>query len=205
MKKKLFLVVALVAVLAIGLVGTGASWSVQTQADTNALTAGTFDVSISNVLGGTGSKTVSGVWTSPFNWAPGDDPITGTVYLHNSGNVPVNVVWSGFALTGDPVFADNICVTEFSDSTGSTSISDLASFVDPAKGCVTLTKASQAFGNGYFSNGNDTHKIFIPASGNAWIKLTLAFRADAGNDTIGKVTGFTWYLTAMQTPKNTTP
>ena len=155
-----------------------------------------------------GSKTVSGVWTSPANWAPGDDPIHGTVYLHNSGNVPVNIVWSGFSLTGDSVLADNICVTEFGDSNGTTNISDLASFIVTPPGCVTLSKAAQALGDGFFSDPNNTNShssIFIPAGGDAWVDLTLAFSAQAGNGTIGKSAGFTWYLTAEQVPLHSTP
>ena len=212
MKKNWKFLVTMLAIVSIALAGilsTGASWAVQTQATGNSLTAGTFNVTIGNqFVGDTGTQTVSGTWVSPANWAPGDDPVYGKIYLHNGGNVDVNVVWSGFSLTGDSVLADNICVTELADSMGQTNISDLAGFIDPIAGCVTLSKAAQALGDGYYSNpnGNDSHSsIFIPAGGDAWVDMTLAFRAGAGNDTIGKSAGFTWYLTAQQLPKNATP
>lgn len=207
-----FALMAVVALLVVGfaVMQIGASWSVKTTVDnTNAFKSGKLDIGISNVAGYTGSeKTVSAVWQSPVTWAPGDEPVTGKLYLHNSGNIPVNIVWSGFAVSGDTILAQNICVTDVSDSKNTTHMSDFASFVDSAAGCVTLNSIAGAFANGYFSDPNgvqNSTSVFIPVGETVEISMTLAFRAGAGNETMDKTVGFKWDLTAMQLPKNANP
>ncbi len=98
MNKKLMLVFGFVAiaVLTVGLLSSGAWWSVQTQATGNNYQAATFDMTI----GGTGTHTVNGACVLT-NMAPGDDPTVCKIWLHNASSIPINVVWSGFALTGD--------------------------------------------------------------------------------------------------------
>lgn len=185
------LVIVLMAISAVG-----AAWAVRTQASSNPFQAATFDMTI----GGTGTHEVTGV-CGATNWAPGDPPVVCKIMLHNAGSIPINVVWSNFALNGDPVMASNIYVTELSDSTGTTLLSDLGQ----GSGPVLLSVVAPILNNGHFTNGGDTHGVYIPAGGDGYIQMTLAFAAGAGNDTIGKQTGITWTLTAMQTPVNTAP
>jgi hypothetical protein len=128
--------------------------------------------------------------------------------LHNGGNVAVNIVSSNFVLVpGSQPLADNVCLTGFNDSNGggapSNDLLSLSGFVDPSAGCVTLSKMAVAMGSG--SSFWAPSGIFIPAGGDAWIDMTLGFRSEAGNDTIGKTAGFTWELTARQVPKNVIP
>ena len=202
MNKKLMFVLAFVAiaVLTVGLISSGAWWSVQTQATENNYQAATFDMTI----GGTGTHTVVGACGLP-NMAPGDDPAECKIALHNASSIPINVVWSGFALTGDPTLANFICVTAFADSNSQTSIDQFASYKDPTLNCVTLTTMAGLLANGYFSNpdGTDSHaSIFLPTGpSDGWVSLTFAFSATAPNSTIGKQVSFTWTLTGQQLPK----
>jgi hypothetical protein len=220
MKKsmKFGLLLALVAILAIGLIGTGAWWEVQTQATGNNFTAGTFNVTIGNQhTGDTGTQTVSGTWVSPANWVPGGDYVPGTIYIYNKGSVPVNVVLSGLVLAdGSTPLANWICLTAFTDSNGGVAPSpydDLADlkatpqFVDPlpGAGCVTLSKFVSAMNGGWFNANHNNDGIFIPVGGYAQIDMSFGFATLAGNDTIGKTAGFTWTLTAKQVPVNTIP
>lgn len=196
MERKLILIASLIVIVTMAIAAVGASWSQTTHATTAPFQAATFDMTI----GGTGTHEVTGI-CGATNWAPGDPPVVCRILLHNAGSIPINVVWSGFSLTGDAVMANNIYVTEFSDSTGSTTLADLGL----GSGPVLLSQAAPILNNGYFSNGSDTHGVFIPAGGDGWVQITLAFGANAGNDTIGKQAAFTWTLTAMQTPVNPAP
>jgi hypothetical protein len=196
MNKKLWIIAGLLVIVSLAIGAIGASWAIVTHAATAPFQAASFDMTV----GGTGTHEASGV-CGIDNWAPGDPPVVCRIALHNAGSIPINVVWSGFALNGDPVMANNVYLTEFSDSTGSTTLSDLGLGSAP----VLLAQAAPILNNGYFSNGGNTHGIFIPAGGDGYVQLTLAFSANAGNDTIGKSTGFVWTLTAMQTPVNSAP
>jgi hypothetical protein len=159
-------------------------------------------------IGGTGQHTVSGL-CSFANMAPGDDPVKCQIALHNAGSIPINVVWSGFALTGDPEMANWIFVTAFSDSNGQTNVSQLVSVFDSNHdGKLSLAEIAPALANGYFSNpdGQDNHtSLFLGAGQDGWVSLELAFGAEAPNSTIGKSVGFDWSLQAQQLPKNSQP
>lgn len=206
MSKKWLVAIAVVAIAAMvmGVSGSGAWWSIQTQAKDNALSAGTFDMTI----GGTGGHEVSGL-CAVSNWAPGDNPALCTINLHNGGSVPINVVWSGFQLTGDSTMQDWVFITDFADSNGQTSLADIMGFdSSPADGKLSIKEASGALANGYFSNpdGTDSHaSLFLAPGADGYVSLELAFGAEAPNATIGKSVGFTWTLTAQQLPQNSTP
>jgi len=195
-KKKLGLIVSLIVIATIAIAAVGASWSQVTHATSAPFQAATFDMTI----GGTGTHEVTGV-CGASNWAPGDPPVVCKIMLHNAGSIPINVVWSGFSLSGDAVMANNIYITEFSDSTGSTTLADLGLGSAP----VLLSQAAPILNSGYFANGNNQSGVFIPAGGDGYVQITLAFGANAGNDTIGKQASFVWTLTAMQTPINSAP
>ena len=196
MKKRSLLIVGLILVTVLVISAVGASWSQRTTASSAPFQTANFDMTV----GGTGTHEVTGICGAP-NWAPGDAPVVCRVLLHNGGTIPINVVWSGFSVTGDTTLANNIYLTEFSDSTGSTTLADLGL----GSGPVLLSAAAPILNNGYFSNGSNTHGVFIAPGGDGWVQITLAFSANAGNDTINKSAGFTWVLTAMQTPVNTAP
>lgn len=203
MKKKFAVlsIVLLVGVLIFGMIGTGAWWTVQTQALDNTYQAATFDMTIN------GQHTVTGL-CGVQNWAPGDDPYECKVPLLNASTIPINVVWSGFGLSGDTVMQDWVFVTDFADSNGQTQLSDIMGFDSNHDGKLSIKEASVAIGNGYFSNPDGTYSassIFLPAGGEGWVSITLAFGAGAPNSTIGKSVEFDWSLTAQQLPKNPTP
>jgi hypothetical protein len=145
------------------------------------------------------------------NMAPGDDPAECKIALHNASSIPINVVWSGFALNGDTLtpLADYICVTAFADSNGQTNIGQFASYKTPALDCVTLRTMAGLLANGYFANPDGTYSsasVFLPTGpSDGWVSLTFAFSADAPNSTIGKQVGFSWTLTGQQLPKNPEP
>jgi hypothetical protein len=206
MKKRLTILVAFlaIAVLAFGLLGSGAWWSVQTQATGNNYQAATFDMTI----GRTGTHTVNGA-CALSNMAPGDGPVVCKIYLYNAGSIPINVVWSGFGLTGDSIMQDWLYVTDFADSNSQTQLSDIASFNNnPADGHMSLKEIAVPLSNGYFSDPNNTDSyasIFLNPGEEGWVSLTFVFSADAPNGTIGKQAGFSWTLTAQQLPKNPAP
>jgi hypothetical protein len=207
MKKKLFVAIAFMAVLvlAFGVISTGAWWTVQTQATGNNYQAATFDMTI----GGTGTHTVNGACVMT-NMAPGDDPVLCKIWLHNAGSIPINVVWSGFGLTGDSIMQDWLFVTAFADSNGQTNVSQLINptFDTNGDGKLSLKEIAPALANGYFSNPDGTNNnssMFLAPGADGWVSLTLAFGKDAPNETIGKQAGFNWTLTGQQLPKNPAP
>ena len=194
MKKRSLIVLVGLLIVAIAAAGAFAAWTQETNATNNMFRAATFDMTIN------GQHDVSGLFNYT-NMAPGDDPVTYTIPLHNGGSIPINIVWSGFGLTGDDVMWDNVYVVGFADSKGQTSISDIG-------GVQTVRSAAAKLASGYFSNPNNTnnfHSLFLQPGEDGWVSLTLQFGANAGNNTIGKSMGFNWKLTAMQLPKNPAP
>jgi hypothetical protein len=205
MNKKLTLVFGLVAIaiLTVGLISSGAWWNVQTTATDNSYQAATFDMTI----GRTGTHTVSGACVLT-NMAPGDDPTLCKIYLYNAGSIPINIVWSGFAISGDSDMQDWLFVTDFADSNGTTHLADVMSFDTNADGHLSLKEIAPALANGYFSDPNGVNNyssIFLDPSQEGWVSLTFAFGADAPISTAGKHAGFTWTLTGQQLNKNAAP
>lgn len=205
MKKSWMAIVAIIAIaiMAYGVINTGAWWTVQTTAKDNTLQAATFDMTIGN----TGTHEVSAV-CAPANWAPGDDPKECKYYLHNGGSIPINVVWSGFTLGGDSTMQDYVFLTGFADSKGQTTVSDIMSFDANNDGKLSIKEAAPALANGYFADPNGGYSstsLFIQPGQDGWVSLTLAFGADAPNATIGKNVSFVWNLQAQQLPKNAQP
>jgi hypothetical protein len=197
------LILVALAVMAFGALNTGAWWTVQTQAKDNVVQAATFDMTI----GGSQGHEVSGV-CSFANMAPGDDPKQCKIDLHNAGSIPINVVWSGFALGGDTTMQDYVFLTDFADSNGTTHLADIMSFDSNGDGKLSIKEAAPALGNGYFSDPNSVYgygSMFLAPTETGWVSLTLAFGSDAPNSTIGKDVNFTWTLTAQQLPKNALP
>lgn len=193
-----------IAVLTVGLISSGAFWTAPTHVNANTIVAGTFDIDVSDTLGGTGSDTVTGIFSAPPNWEPGDNPITGVVYFHNNGTADANIVYSGFTLSESDHLSEFICVIAISDSTGTTSLTDFAGAHPGGSdgNCLTLKEISAYLAAGYFSNGGNTHNIYIPAGGNAWISMTLGFKSAAPDSTQGDSLSFDWLLTAEQVPVN---
>lgn len=206
MKKKLFavgLTLLLAVVLVVAMSGTGAWWTAQTQALDNEVEAAQFGMTI----GDNGQQVEHGI-CSYTNMAPGDDPVVCNIPLENIGSIPINVVWSGFQLTGDSIMQDWVFVTDFADSNGTTHLADIMGFDTNADGKLSIKEASVAIGNGYFSDPNGVYgygSVFLDPGQTGWVSLTLAFGAAAPNETIGKSVGFNWTLTGQQLPKNATP
>ena len=196
MKKRSLIVFVGLLIVAIAAAGAFAAWTSVNHANNNVYQAATFGMSI----GLTGTDTVNGACNFT-NMAPGDDPVTCKIYLRNDGSIPINIVWSGFTLTGDEVMKDNVYVVGFADSNNQTNISDIG-------GVQTIRSAAAKLANGYFSDPNNTRNstsLFLSPGETGWVSLDLAFGANAGNDTIGKQVGFNWTLTAMQLPKHSNP
>ena len=205
MKKKIMLLISVfaLAVVVFGIIGTGAWWAVPTYANDNVVQAATFGMTI----GDTGTDTATGLCNFT-NWAPGDDPQECKIALKNEGSIPINVVWSGFSLTGDSVMQDWVFLTGFSDSNGTTTLTDIMGFDANGDGKLSIKEAAPALANGYFSDPNGTlnsSSMFLDVGESGYVSLTFAFGADAPNATIGKSIGFNWTLTAQQLPKNTNP
>lgn len=200
-----FTLMAVVALLVVGfaIVQVGAYWTDVTQVKENSFTSGSLVMDVSKTAEGAGSEEISAVWASPANWEPGDDPVEGKVYFKNSGTADVNILWSGFNLTGSEVLADNICVMAISDSTGTTEV--IKDFGAARKsgntGCVTLKEIATYLGSGgYFSNGGSTSAIYVAHGTTGWLSMKLGFKSEAPNSTMNQQAGFNWTLTAQQVP-----
>jgi hypothetical protein len=157
MKKRLMLVVAVLAIatMAYGLLGTGAWWKAPTTAQNNNFQAATFGMTI----GRTGTQTVSGACAFT-DMVPGGDPKECKIYLTNTGSVPINVVWSGFTLSGDEVMMDNVYLVAFADSNSKTTLADINTTQfdnNPADGKLSIREAAAALGNGWFSDPNNVN------------------------------------------------
>jgi predicted ribosomally synthesized peptide with SipW-like signal peptide len=107
MKKIIGLTIA--ALLIIGIVGAGtfAYFSDTETSANNTFTAGTLNLGLANVSSNsTGSATAT--WTSPSNWAPGDN-VSATLYVNNAGTInmsSVNVTFSHVLTEGTPATVD---------------------------------------------------------------------------------------------------
>lgn len=115
MKRIIFATAALVLVLAMLGVGTLAYFTSTKTSTANTFTTGTLDLKLANE-GGAWLDTVSGTWTSPANWAPGDT-VEATLYLKNAGNVDAQVVYFNWNnLQGYSALANQIEVVGIRDS-----------------------------------------------------------------------------------------
>jgi len=116
MKKILFMLIAVVCCL--GLVGGAFAWFSDTaNSNDNTFNTGTLSLVLSNDYVNW-TEGVTGTWTSPDGWAPGDS-FTATLYLKNEGSTGAHAVyenWDWSSVTGDGALANWIEVTEISDS-----------------------------------------------------------------------------------------
>lgn len=102
MKKILGLTI--VALMVLGLVG-GGTWAYFSDVATttgNTFAAGTLDLGLSSNTSNTSSTgSTSATWTTPSNWAPGDN-VSGTLYVNNNGTIAmssVNITFSHGGVT----------------------------------------------------------------------------------------------------------
>jgi hypothetical protein len=200
-----FTLMAVVALLVVGfaVMQIGANWTDATHVNSNSFTSGNLVMDVSKTADGAGTESIDAVWTSPANWEPGGPIVVGTVYFKNRGSADVNIVSSSFALTGSDTLANNICVMEISDSTGTTSVADFAGAKAAGNtGCLTLKEISAYLANGYFSNGPGKSGIYVASGADGSLTMKLGFKSAAGNDTMLQTAGFTWTLTAEQVPDN---
>ncbi len=121
MKRTLVMSLLLLAVAALlaGL-GTFAYFSDTANSTGNTFSAGTIDLVLSNdgtTWGSGGGNDVSGTWTSPANWAPGQT-VDAFLYVKNTGSIDVNNILSKITLTqNDGSLADMIDLVELNDDT----------------------------------------------------------------------------------------
>jgi predicted ribosomally synthesized peptide with SipW-like signal peptide len=115
MKRIIFATAALILVLAMLGVGTLAYFTSTKTSYTNSFTTGTLNLQLANE-GGVYGDSVTGTWTSPANWAPGQS-FMATLYLKNAGSVDAQVVYLNWTnLQGYVALANQIEVLSIQDS-----------------------------------------------------------------------------------------
>lgn len=151
MRRILFLnlmVIGLAAVVA-GAAGTLAYFSDNATSSSNTFTAGTLNVVLQN--GGSGSWTddVSGTWTTPAGWAPGNT-YTQVLKFANVGSVPAHsglIDFQNGGCTGANMF-EKIQVTSYQESW------DGGATWDPTDNAPGLVGVFDLTGPGKFGNGD---------------------------------------------------
>jgi spore coat-associated protein N len=115
--KKILMSLVVIA-LAVGAVagGTFAYFSDTAVSTNNQFTSGTLNLKLADNDEGW-SDGVTATWSSPSNWAPGEE-VDVTIHLLNSGSIPVEAIYAWFNNLNDPNGLSNVIeVTWLSDST----------------------------------------------------------------------------------------
>ena len=147
--KKIFLSLAVIAVVATVAVGATRAYFSDTATSTgNTFSAGTLDLKLTN----NGEETdwdnkVSNTWVSPTNWAPGQE-VTATIHMTNIGSIDSHHVYFGFNSptnsggTNGANLMDKIIVTKlterYNDKTTSDQTAALASQIGDRAMPLTL-------------------------------------------------------------------
>lgn len=209
--KSLSLIMAVVAVVA---GATYADFSSTAVSTTNAFTAGTLDVQVSN-NNTDFSKSVSGTWTSPANWAPGQE-VEGTVHMTNVGTVDSKHVYFGFnsaVVTGGTNgvnLMNKIIVTNLTERFNGVVTADQTAAVAAliGDGIMPLTlkelvdfSNAQSGGYGFYSwDDKSTDAIILQANNQKDYDILFKFKFanDAGNDYQGATASFVLNMNATQ-------
>lgn len=180
----------------------------------NTFTSGNLDLQLSDENEGW-SQNVSDTWSSPANWAPGDE-VKKSIYLKNTGTIPAEAVYANWNNLVDPNGMSNfIEVTWLSDSTdiGTNNIGPFRARYDGLQGNNDgkLSLAELVHGVGsentpvpnqarFYADALETYVTpVLPANGGTFeIKLGYKFMENAGNDLQGRTASFDLTLQAAQ-------
>lgn len=184
----------------------------------NNFTAGTLNINLSNGSGW--SDGVTDTWSSPANWAPGDEVIK-SIYLKNTGTIPAMAVYAHWNnLQGNTGMANVIQVTWLSDSTdiNTNNIGAFVTYYDNplhggnGDGKLELAELVNGVGSAstpppnqarFYEDSNESYtNPVLPAGGTFEIRLGYKFMETAGNEWQGQSVSFDLTLQAAQHPYN---
>lgn len=205
------LTIALVSVVAVG--ATRAYFTDTATSTGNTFTSGTLDLKLSDANEGW-SDGVTSTWSSPANWAPGQEVKT-SIYLRNTGTIPAMAVYANWNnLQGNTEMAKFIEVTWLSDSTGinTNSITPFVTVYDTngdtklslyelVNGLAHYNSAAtpDPFQARFFADADEGyHNPVLLAGGEFEIKLGYKFMESAPNTLQGTWASFDLTLQAAQ-------
>jgi predicted ribosomally synthesized peptide with SipW-like signal peptide len=205
MKKKILIVLVLVASVAMLATGAFAYFSSQT-VNTGTITSGNLYLKVASgetSCGDYGDSTT--VW-SMLNMAPGDE-ISGFLCMKNTGNVDAKQVT--FEWVYDPALkplADRIIITSIFDSTDpGDQVAAVTGMCDTVAGAVVDGKCSLTelayLSNNYgwpFDAYSGAVSPWLPAGGAQWLYMKLQFDPSAGNEFQNQGFNYTLKVTAWQ-------
>lgn len=205
-------IIAAVSSMSVG--ATKAYFSDDGTSYNNTFSSGTLDLKLSDANEGW-SDNISGTWSSPANWKPGDEVKT-SIFLANTGTIPAEAVYANWHnLQGNTGMANFIEVTWLSDSTdiGTNSIGPFVTAYDANEdGKLSLAelvnglsyynspKTPDPFQARFYADANESYEHpLLPYNGGAFeIKLGYKFMDTAGNDLQGQSVSFDLTLQAAQ-------
>ncbi len=204
--------------------GTFAYFSDTASSTGNTFTSGTIDMVLSD-SDEAFSQGVTATWSSPANWAPGQE-VDATINMKNMGSIAAKKVFADWNNLTDPDgLASKIQVTWWSDSTYSSynSVPDFLVYDQNGDGQLSLYELvnGDAFYPGsvpvyeatfWCTEGGDPadpnpdHNCLNPGGANSWwnpaepfsIRMKFKFMEDAGNAYQGKTASFDLSLVASQ-------
>ena len=186
--------------LVIGMVGAGtiAQWTSTATSTGNTFSTGTLTLELSNDYVNW-SNGVSGTWTSPAGWAPGES-FTSTIYLRNTGSVDAMAVytdWDAGSLVDTYGLSNYIEVTQISDSTdgysfnaipapanidansdGKISLAELATWSESALKTSTKPGDIETTGPNPYPSGDPAA---LPAGGTLGLRYTFKLMDETPN------------------------
>ena len=219
MNKKIMATMAsifVIGLLALALgYGTNAYFSSTKTSTSNTFTSGTLNLQLADNDQGWGDG-VTATWTSPSNWAPGQN-VTSTIHLRNTGSIPAEAVYAYWNNLVDPNGLSNVIqVTWLSDSTdiNTNSIGPFVTFYD-ANQDGKLSLAELVNGLSYQNSAKTpdpnqarfyadqsesyAHPVLQANCANTFdIVLTYQFMTTAGNEYQGKTATFDLTFSAWQ-------
>jgi len=216
MKKKILASIMVIGILALAMgYGTYSYFSSTKTSTGNTFTAGTLNLQLADNDEGWGDG-VTATWSSPSNWAPGDN-VTNTIHLRNTGSVPAEAVYAWWHNLVDPNGLANVIeVTWLSDSTwiDHNSIDPFVKAYD-SNGDGKLSLAELVYGLSHYNSPKTpdpnqarfyadedesyTHPVLTAYGGNVFdIKMTYHFMETAGNGYQGASASFDLTFDAWQ-------
>lgn len=205
---------AVIAIVAVGAIGATRAYFSDTQKSVgNTFSAGTLTLNLRDANEGW-SNNVSSTWSSPTNWAPGQE-VKASIFLKNAGSIPAGAVYANWNnLGGDADMANYIEVTWLSDTTGigANSIASFVSFYDSSKdGKLSLAelvngltyanspKTPDPFQARFFNDADESYQTpVLPANGEFEIMMGYKFMESAPDTLQGKSASFDLTLQAAQ-------
>lgn len=212
--KKILLSVGIIAIVAVGAIGATRAYFSDTQKSVgNTFSAGTLTLNLRDANEGW-SNDVSSTWSSPANWAPGQE-VKASIFLRNAGSIPAGAVYANWNnIGGDANMANYIEVTWLSDSTGITtnSIAPFLAAYDGMQGNndghlslaelvhgIGSVKTPSGFQARFYADADETYVTpVLPANGEFEISMGYKFMESAPDTLQGATASFDLTLQAAQ-------